>query len=108
VSRSSEGVDPQERTRMLAEQRREREREFEVCVRGAGGEHQNVCYGERYATTEEARLALSVLVDDGAVDEAAALRARGAIVTATIASLEITIARCKAIRIRLLLGATQK
>jgi hypothetical protein len=55
VSRSSEGVDPQERTRMLAEQRRERE--FEVCVHGAGGEH---------------RLALSVLVDDGAVDEAAA------------------------------------
>ena len=47
VSRSSEGVDPQERTRMLAEQRRERE--FEVCVRG---EHQ--------------------IVDDGAVDEATA------------------------------------
>jgi tellurite resistance protein len=70
VSRSSEGVDPQERTRMLAEQRRERE--FEVCVHGAGGEHQNVCYGERYATADEARLALSVLVDDGAVDEAAA------------------------------------
>jgi tellurite resistance protein len=52
VSRSSEGVDPQERTRMLAEQRRERE--FEVCVHGAGGEHQNVCYGERYATADEA------------------------------------------------------
>ena len=57
VSRSSEGVDPQE---------------FEVCVHGAGGEHQNVCYGERYATADEARLALSVLVDDGAVDDAAA------------------------------------
>jgi hypothetical protein len=70
VSRSSEGVDPQERTRILAEQRRERE--LEVCVHGAGGEHQNVCYGERYATADEARLALSVLVDDGAVDEAAA------------------------------------
>ena len=55
---------------MLAEQRRERE--FEVCVRGDGGEHQNACYGERYATTEEARLALSVLVDDGLVDEATA------------------------------------
>jgi tellurite resistance protein len=70
VSRSSDGVDPQERTRMLAEQRRERE--FEVCVRGRADEHQNVCYGERYATAEEARLALSVLVDDGAVDEATA------------------------------------
>ncbi len=67
MSRSSDGVDPQERTRMLAEQRRERE--SEVCARG---EHQNVCYGERYATADEARLALSVLVDDGAADEAAA------------------------------------
>jgi hypothetical protein len=44
---------------------------YEVCVLGAGGEHQNVCFGERYATREEAELALGVLVGDGAVDDTA-------------------------------------
>jgi hypothetical protein len=49
---------------MLAEQRRERE--FEVCARAR---EDGV---SRLSTAEEARLALSVLVDDGAVDEATA------------------------------------
>jgi len=47
---------------------------YEVCVLGAGGEHQNVCFGERYATREEAELALEVLVGDEAVDATAYVR----------------------------------
>ncbi len=36
----------------------------------AGGERQNVCYGETYATQEEADAVLDVLVGDGRADAA--------------------------------------
>ena len=44
---------------------------FEVVVVGAGGERQNVCFGERYETREEAELAYDTLVADGEIDASA-------------------------------------
>ena len=40
-------------------------RMFEVVVIGAGGERQNVCFGERYASREDAETARDVLIADG-------------------------------------------
>lgn len=47
---------------------------YEVCVRGAGGEHQNVCFGETYETRALADHARDVLMGDGLVDATSYVR----------------------------------
>lgn len=56
---------------MSARARHSHRARFEVVVVGAGGERQNVCFGERYETREEAELAYDTLVADGEIDASA-------------------------------------